>query len=103
VSQPVDLVKLQTQAEEEVARLRALGWTQANFSRARKDLLNSPCSLKERTNYIINLARKEFSLNKDVISIDIGETQISEGSDNGAWVRAWVWVDFTDTVLDKET
>lgn len=58
---------------------------------------------KERADYIINLARKEFSLNKDVISIDIGETQISEGSDNGAWVRAWVWVDFSDTPLDKGT
>ena len=58
---------------------------------------------KERADYIIGLARKEFSLNRDVISIDIGETQISEGSDNGAWVRAWVWVDFSDTPLDKET
>jgi len=37
------------------------------------------------------------------ISIDIGETQISEGSDNGAWVRAWVWVDFSNTLLDKES
>ncbi len=57
---------------------------------------------KERADYIIGLARKEFSLNRDVISIDIGETQISEGSDNGAWVRAWVWVDFSDTPLDKK-
>jgi hypothetical protein len=102
MNKSIDIIKLQAQAEDEVARLRALGWTQADFSRALKDLLNSPCSLKERTNYIINLARKEFSLNKDVISIDIGETQISEGSDNGAWVRAWVWVDFSDTPLDKE-
>lgn len=58
---------------------------------------------KERADYIIGLARKESSLNRDVISIDIGETQISEGSDNGAWVRAWVWVDFSDTPLDKES
>ena len=58
---------------------------------------------KERADYIIGLARKEFSLNRDVISINIGETQISEGSDNGAWVRAWVWVDFSDTPLDKES
>jgi hypothetical protein len=57
---------------------------------------------QDRIEHLVNLARKEFSLNRDVISIDIGETQISEGSDNGAWVRAWVWVDFTDTVLDKE-
>ena len=65
-----------------------------------------PPSPKERTNYIISLARKLITpngSNESDISIDIGETQISEGSDNGAWVRAWVWVDFTDTVLDKET
>ena len=103
MNKATDILKLQAQAENEVARLRALGWTQADFSRALKDFLTTPTNFKERTNYIINLARKEFSLNKDVISIDIGETQISEGSDNGAWVRAWVWVDFTDTVLDKET
>jgi len=103
MNKATDIIKLQAQAENEVARLRALGWTQADFSRALKDFLTTPTNFKERTNYIINLARKEFSLNKDVISIDIGETQISEGSDNGAWVRAWVWVDFTDTVLDKET
>lgn len=103
MNKSIDVIKLQAQAENEVARLRALGWTQADFSRALKDFLTTPTNFKERANYIVNLARKEFSLNKDVISIDIGETQISEGSDNGAWVRAWVWVDFTDTVLDKET
>ena len=102
MNKATDILKLQAQAEAEVARLRALGWTQADFSRALKDFLTTPTNFKERTNYIVNLARKEFSLNKDVISIDIGETQISEGSDNGAWVRAWVWVDFSDTPLDKE-
>jgi hypothetical protein len=103
MNKATDIIKLQAQAEEEVARLRALGWTQADFSRALKDFLTTPTNFKERANYIVNLARKEFSLNKDVISIDIGETQISEGSDNGAWVRAWVWVDFSDTPLDKES
>ncbi|MBK8653180.1 MAG: hypothetical protein IPN20_04595 [Haliscomenobacter sp.] len=103
MNKSIDLVKLQTQAEEEVARLRALGWTQADFARSLKDFLTTPTNFKERSNYIVGLARKEFSLNKDVISIDIGETQISEGSDNGAWVRAWVWVDFSDTPLDKES
>ena len=27
---------------------------------------------------------------------------VSEGDDNGAYVRAWVWVDFSGTPLDKE-
>lgn len=30
------------------------------------------------------------------------EAVVSEGYDNGAYVAAWVWVDFTGTVLDKE-
>ena len=36
------------------------------------------------------------------IDDDIDETSISEGEDNGAWVKAWVWVDFEGTDLDKE-
>lgn len=31
------------------------------------------------------------------------EEGVSEGDDNGCYVRAWVWVDFADTDLDKET
>jgi len=27
---------------------------------------------------------------------------VSEGDDNGAYVQAWVWVDFAGTELDKE-
>lgn len=27
---------------------------------------------------------------------------VSEGDDNGAYVQAWVWVDFAGTALDKE-
>lgn len=27
---------------------------------------------------------------------------ISEGDDNGAYVQAWMWVDFADTEYDKE-
>jgi len=27
---------------------------------------------------------------------------VSEGNNNGAYVQAWVWVDFTNTTLDKE-
>lgn len=29
------------------------------------------------------------------------DAKVSEGEDNGAYVQAWVWVDFTDTELDK--
>lgn len=34
-------VELQAQAEEEVERLRSLGWTQADFARALKELLET--------------------------------------------------------------
>lgn len=27
---------------------------------------------------------------------------ISEGDDNGAYIQAWLWVDFTGTELDKD-
>ena len=30
------------------------------------------------------------------------DARISEGDDNGAYVQAWVWVDFAGTPLDKE-
>lgn len=28
---------------------------------------------------------------------------VSEGEDNGAYVRAWVWISFEGTFLDKNT
>jgi hypothetical protein len=31
----------------------------------------------------------------------IGPEDISEGDDNGAYVRAWFWVSFEGTDLDK--
>jgi hypothetical protein len=36
----------------------------------------------------------------DEIEID-ADARISEGDENGAFVRAWVWVDFSGTELDK--
>ena len=36
----------------------------------------------------------------DTLEID-GEPKVSEGDDNGAWVAAWIWVDFSGTSLDK--
>jgi len=29
--------------------------------------------------------------------------EVSEGDDNGAYVQAWVWVDFGGTQFDKES
>lgn len=35
------------------------------------------------------------------IEIDSG-AKVSEGTDNGAYVQAWVWVDFAGTEFDRE-
>lgn len=33
--------------------------------------------------------------------LEVDGPMISESDDNGAWVNAWVWVDFSGTKLDK--
>jgi hypothetical protein len=44
----------------------------------------------------------------DMVAVSDGSLEVdldavvSEGDDNGAYVQAWVWVDFADTDLDKE-
>lgn len=38
----------------------------------------------------------EVSLEHDPVNM------LSEGDDNGCYVRAWVWVDFEGTEFDKE-
>ena len=49
---------------------------------------------------IIQLARQEYHIEGEC---EIDDTaQVSEGDGNGAYVQAWVWVDFSDTDLDKE-
>ena len=47
-----------------------------------------------------DLAREHFHVEGE-IEID-DEPIISHGDDNGAYVSAWVWVDFSGTPLDKE-
>jgi hypothetical protein len=54
----------------------------------------------QRNDRIIEMARDQHQV--------FGETEIddgalvSEGDDNGAYVQSWIWVDFSDTELDKE-
>lgn len=56
-----------------------------------------------REERIRELAREQHQVDGEVEIDDvIGGAEISEGDDNGAYVRAWVWVDFSDTDLDKE-
>lgn len=49
---------------------------------------------------IIQLAKQEHHLEGECEIDDMA--QVSEGAGNGAYVQAWVWVDFSDTDLDKE-
>ncbi len=48
----------------------------------------------------IELARQDPRLD-DELEID-SDPKVSEGDDNGAWVAAWLWVDFSGTPLDKD-
>lgn len=56
---------------------------------------------QERDELIVQTAAERYE-DAGRIEIDAGAA-ISEGSDNGAFVQAWVWVDFAGTVLDKES
>ena len=49
---------------------------------------------------IIQLAREVHHLDGQCEIDDMAE--VSEGTGNGAYVQAWVWVDFSGTDLDKE-
>jgi len=72
----------------------------------------------ERDKYIVGLAMQQWHRDGEVEIPNWGQTTetivvdtdgnqhtislISEGDDNGAYVMAWVWVDFSLTPLDKE-
>jgi hypothetical protein len=47
---------------------------------------------------IIDLAHDQHC--SEEIDID-GDSRISDGDDNGCYVSAWLWVDFSDTPFDK--
>jgi hypothetical protein len=49
---------------------------------------------------IIELARKQNAI-EGVLEID-DNALLSEGHDNGCYVQAWVWTDFTGTTFDKD-
>ena len=53
-----------------------------------------------RAERIIQLAKERFEKDGELEFDD--EPKMSESDDNGAYVQAWVWIDFTSTELDKE-
>jgi hypothetical protein len=61
-----------------------------------------------RAQDIVNLAKERWdSENINVCDINVLchpahiEENVSEGDDNGAWVKAWLWVSFENTPFDK--
>lgn len=58
----------------------------------------------ERIDAILQLAIDQYHKDGEIELTDNDSADdISEGDDNGAYVRAWVWVDFEGTDLDKTT
>jgi len=56
---------------------------------------------EERRMEIIQLARQQCHV-EGAVEID-DDAILSEGNDNGCYVRSWVWADFNGTKFDKET
>jgi hypothetical protein len=54
----------------------------------------------DRELLVIDLARAQHQ-REGWCEIDY-DALVSEGGDNGAYVQAWVWVNFADTELDKD-
>lgn len=54
---------------------------------------------EERHSKIVYLAREKYEREGEV-EID-ANAKLSEGSDNGTYVQAWVWVDFAGTPFNK--
>lgn len=55
---------------------------------------------EKRRHAIIDLARAEHQ-EDGKLEID-EDAKLSEGDDNGAWVQAWVWVDFSGSEFDQD-
>lgn len=54
----------------------------------------------DREIQIVELAKSQRERDGD-IEFDL-TAEVSEGDGNGAYVQAWVWIDFSGTSLDKE-
>lgn len=55
---------------------------------------------EERDKFIRDLAQRTYS-SEGCVEID-EDAEISYGDDDGAYVKAWVWVGFCDTPLSKD-
>lgn len=55
---------------------------------------------ESRRSRIVELAKGKYEREGEVEIDD--NAKLSEGSDNGTYVQAWVWVDFTGTPFNKK-
>ncbi len=64
---------------------------------------SSRITASRRDEELLKLARDQRGREGE-IEFDEGAkvSEVAEGGDNGAYVQAWVWIDFTATGLDKE-
>ena len=71
------------------------------FDSLLNDALCEDCHVaaEDRRLEIVELARNEHQQDGEVEIDD--NAQLSEGNDNGCYVRAWVWVGFSGTPFDK--
>jgi hypothetical protein len=56
--------------------------------------------VKERRAMILEMAKDRFPSDGDGVEVD-SNAKLSEGNDNGTYVAAWIWVDFSNTKLCK--
>lgn len=49
---------------------------------------------------VVEFARKDHRIHEGELEID-GDAVVSHGGDNGAYVQAWIWIDFAGTPFDK--
>lgn len=50
---------------------------------------------------VVNLAKRDRRVREGELEVD-DNAIVSWGSDNGAYVQAWLWVDFQGTSMDTE-
>lgn len=68
--------------------------------RAALEALKETRAEENRRAIVLKLAQ---NLHEDEGGLEFDEDAVvSEGDDNGAYVQAWKWIDFSETHLDKE-
>lgn len=65
------------------------------------DEADGEMSEDDRVGRILELAREQWHKDGEIEIDDDSEGNTSEGDQNGAYARAWLWVSFAGTDLDK--